>query len=294
MSHNDKNTHNYQISSLDKIINDSSVAIEFQNVYFAYTEERMILKNVSFTINDNEYVCVIGHNGSGKSTISKVLTGLLKPKSGVIKLFGIEISAANLKYLRNNIGIVFQNPDNQFVGITAEDDIAFGLENRKVPPNKMWDIINDAAVATGIEDLLKKESLELSGGQKQRVAIASVLAINPKVIIFDESTSMLDPKGKNELKELMVSLRDVAKKTIISITHDMEEVVKADKVIVMSNGEVQYIGTPQEIFANEERLLKMQLDIPFTLKLAKTLKEKGLKIDLTLNNEELIEKICKN
>jgi len=137
MSHNDKNTHNYQISSLDKIINDSSVAIEFENVYFAYTEERMILKNVSFTINDNEYVCVIGHNGSGKSTISKVLTGLLKPKSGVIKLFGIEISAANLKYLRNNIGIVFQNPDNQFVGITAEDDIAFGLENRKVPPNKM-------------------------------------------------------------------------------------------------------------------------------------------------------------
>ena len=221
MSHNDKNTHNYQISSLDKIINDSSVALEFENVYFAYTEERMILKNVSFTINDNEYVCVIGHNGSGKSTISKVLTGLLKPKSGVIKLFGIEISAANLKYLRNNIGIVFQNPDNQFVGITAEDDIAFGLENRKVPPNKMWDIINDAAVATGIEDLLKKESLELSGGQKQRVAIASVLAINPKVIIFDESTSMLDPKGKNELKELMVSLRDVAKKTIISITHDI-------------------------------------------------------------------------
>lgn len=284
----------YHISSLDQAIDASKIAIEFQNVVFSYTEERTVLKNVSFSIDANEYVCIIGHNGSGKSTISKVLTGLLKPSSGIIKLFGIEISAVNLKYLRNNIGIVFQNPDNQFVGITAEDDIAFGLENRKVPQNKMWDIINEAAGALDIQHLLKKESLELSGGQKQRVAIASVLAINPKVIIFDESTSMLDPKGKSELKDLMVSLRDVAKKTIISITHDMEEVVRADKVIVMNNGEVQFIGTPKDIFADEEKLVKMKLDIPFTLKLAKLLKEKGMKIDLTLDNEELISQICQS
>lgn len=284
----------YHISSLDQAIDASKIAIEFQNVVFSYTEERTVLKNVSFSIDANEYVCIIGHNGSGKSTISKVLTGLLKPSSGIIKLFGIEISAVNLKYLRNNIGIVFQNPDNQFVGITAEDDIAFGLENRKVPQNKMWDIINEAAGALDIQHLLKKESIELSGGQKQRVAIASVLAINPKVIIFDESTSMLDPKGKSELKDLMVSLRDVAKKTIISITHDMEEVVRADKVIVMNNGEVQFIGTPKDIFADEEKLVKMKLDIPFTLKLAKLLKEKGMKIDLTLDNEELISQICQS
>lgn len=284
----------YHISSLDQAIDASKIAIEFQNVVFSYTEERTVLKNVSFSIDANEYVCIIGHNGSGKSTISKVLTGLLKPSSGIIKLFGIEISAVNLKYLRNNIGIVFQNPDNQFVGITAEDDIAFGLENRKVPQNKMWDIINEAAGALDIQHLLKKESLELSGGQKQRVAIASVLAINPKVIIFDESTSMLDPKGKSELKDLMVSLRDVAKKTIISITHDMEEVVRADKVIVMNNGEVQFIGIPKDIFADEEKLVKMKLDIPFTLKLAKLLKEKGMKIDLTLDNEELISQICQS
>lgn len=290
---NDKqiNEENH-LPSIDKLIENSEVAVEFENVTFGYTEDIIVLNNVSFKINSNEYVCIIGHNGSGKSTISKVLTGLLKPKSGKIKLFGVEISAVNLKYLRNNIGIVFQNPDNQFVGITAEDDIAFGLENRKVPSDKMWDIIYEAASATGVEHLLKKESLELSGGQKQRVAIASVLAINPKVIIFDESTSMLDPKGKIELKDLMVSLRDIAKKTIISITHDMEEVVRADKVIVMSKGEVQYIGTPKEVFANEENLKKMKLDIPFTLKLSKLLKEQGLDVDLTLENEELIKSIC--
>lgn len=288
------NEREYHISSLDQAIDASKTAIEFENVVFSYTEDRVVLNNVSFSIDANEYVCIIGHNGSGKSTISKVLTGLLKPASGVIKLFGIEISAVNLKYLRNNIGIVFQNPDNQFVGITAEDDIAFGLENRKVPQNKMWDIINEAAGALDIQHLLKKESLELSGGQKQRVAIASVLAINPKVIIFDESTSMLDPKGKSELKDLMVSLRDVAKKTIISITHDMEEVVRADKVIVMNKGEVQFIGKPKDIFPDEDKLVKMKLDIPFTLKLAKLLKDKGMKIDLTLDNEELINQICQS
>ncbi|WP_051675922.1 energy-coupling factor transporter ATPase [Ureaplasma canigenitalium] len=271
---------------------NSTVAVEFQNVFFGYNEDRTVLKDVSFSINKNEYICIIGHNGSGKSTISKVLTGLLKPQQGTIKLFGIEISAVNLKYLRNNIGIVFQNPDNQFVGITAEDDIAFGLENRKVPQNKMWDIINEAAGALDIQDLLKKESLELSGGQKQRVAIASVLAINPKVIIFDESTSMLDPKGKNELKDLMVSLRDVAQKTVISITHDMEEVVRANRVIVMNDGQVQFIGTPEEVFQDEEKLHQMQLDIPFTLKLSKLLRENGMDVKLTLKNEELINSIC--
>ncbi len=287
-----KTQKGYHIASLDNAIENSTVAVEFQNVFFGYNEDRTVLKDVSFSINKNEYICIIGHNGSGKSTISKVLTGLLKPQQGTIKLFGIEISAVNLKYLRNNIGIVFQNPDNQFVGITAEDDIAFGLENRKVPQNKMWDIINEAAGALDIQDLLKKESLELSGGQKQRVAIASVLAINPKVIIFDESTSMLDPKGKNELKDLMVSLRDVAQKTVISITHDMEEVVRANRVIVMNDGQVQFIGTPEEVFQDEEKLHQMQLDIPFTLKLSKLLRENGMDVKLTLKNEELINSIC--
>nr|WP_318032054.1 energy-coupling factor transporter ATPase [Ureaplasma sp. ES3154-GEN] len=273
-------------------MNESATAVSFENVYFSYNEDRVILKDVSFEINKNEYVCIIGHNGSGKSTISKVLTGLLKPASGKIKLFGIEINEVNLKFLRNNIGIVFQNPDNQFVGITAEDDIAFGLENRKVPSHQIWDIIAEAAQAAGVYDLLKRESLELSGGQKQRVAIASVLAINPEVIIFDESTSMLDPKGKKELKELMIGLRDVTKKTIISITHDMEEVINADKVIVMKAGEVQFIGKPQDVFENEDKLKAMNLDIPFTLKLSKLLKQSGLDVDLTLNNKELIKRIC--
>ncbi|MCV3754014.1 energy-coupling factor transporter ATPase [Ureaplasma zalophigenitalium] len=281
-----------KFKDIDNLVHDSETAVSFENVFFSYNEDRVILKDVSFEINQNEYVCIIGHNGSGKSTISKVLTGLLKPASGAIKLFGIQINEVNLKFLRNNIGIVFQNPDNQFVGITAEDDIAFGLENRKVPPHQMWDIIAEAAKAAGVYDLLKRESLELSGGQKQRVAIASVLAINPSVIIFDESTSMLDPKGKRELKDLMIGLRDVAKKTIISITHDMEEVINADKVIVMKAGEVQFIGKPQDVFENEEKLKAMNLDIPFTLKLSKLLKQSGLNVDLTLNNKELIKRIC--
>ncbi|MCV3743822.1 energy-coupling factor transporter ATPase [Ureaplasma sp. ES3154-GEN] len=291
MSQNTNNTI-IKFKEIDHLINESATAVSFENVYFSYNEDRVILKDVSFEINKNEYVCIIGHNGSGKSTISKVLTGLLKPASGKIKLFGIEINEVNLKFLRNNIGIVFQNPDNQFVGITAEDDIAFGLENRKVPSHQIWDIIAEAAQAAGVYDLLKRESLELSGGQKQRVAIASVLAINPEVIIFDESTSMLDPKGKKELKELMIGLRDVTKKTIISITHDMEEVINADKVIVMKAGEVQFIGKPQDVFENEDKLKAMNLDIPFTLKLSKLLKQSGLDVDLTLNNKELIKRIC--
>ncbi len=268
-------------------------AVEFTNVSYGYTKERLALEDVSFSIDEGEYVCIIGHNGSGKSTVSKVLTGLLKPQKGYIKLFTEKISLANLKFLRNNIGIVFQNPDNQFIGMTAEDDIAFGLENRKVPREMIWDIILRAAEAVNITQLLKKESSELSGGQKQRVAIASILAINPKVIIFDESTSMLDPKGKVELKELMVKLRDEAMKTVISITHDMEEVIRADKVIVMDQGHVIKFGKPSEVFENEKFLQEIKLDVPFTLKLSRLLKEKSNKeINLTLDHKELIKQIC--
>ncbi len=281
------------LRQVEKDIAAAKQAVEFTNVSYGYTKERLALEDVSFSINEGEYVCIIGHNGSGKSTISKVLTGLLRPSKGHIKLFGERISLANLKFLRNNIGIVFQNPDNQFIGMTAEDDIAFGLENRKVPREMMWSIILKAAEAVDITQLLKKESSELSGGQKQRVAIASILAINPKVIIFDESTSMLDPKGKTELKELMVKLRDEAMKTVISITHDMEEVIKADKVIVMDQGRVIRFGTPAKVFENEAFLQEIKLDVPFTLKLSRLLKEKSnKKINLTLDHKELIKQIC--
>ncbi len=266
-------------------------AIEFSHITFGYTPDMINLDDVSFSIYENEYVCVIGHNGSGKSTMSKVLTGLLKPQKGIIKLFDQEINQTNLKHLRDNIGIVFQNPDNQFIGLTPEDDIAFGLENRKILPSKMWPIIKEVAQAVNITKLLKLDAAKLSGGQKQRVAIASVLAINPKVIIFDESTSMLDPKGKADLKELMLILKNKFHKTVVSITHDMEEVVNADKVIILKGGRLQIIGTPQQVFENQEFLKEIQLDIPFNLNLSKKLAELDSRIKPSLKLDNLINQL---
>ncbi|MDE6477294.1 MAG: energy-coupling factor transporter ATPase [Mycoplasmoidaceae bacterium] len=266
-------------------------AIEFSHITFGYTPDMINLDDVSFIVYENEYVCIIGHNGSGKSTLSKVLTGLLKPQNGKIKLFDQEITQTNLKHLRDNVGIVFQNPDNQFIGLTPEDDIAFGLENRKVSPSKMKPIIKEVAKAVNITNLLKLDAQKLSGGQKQRVAIASVLAINPKIIIFDESTSMLDPKGKADLKELMLILKNKYHKTIVSITHDMEEVVNADKVIILKAGKLQRVGTPSEVFENEKFLKEIQLDIPFNLDLSKQLSEKNPKIKPTLKLENLIKQL---
>lgn len=273
--------------------NSKKLAVEFKNVFFEYLDNSLVLKNVSFKIYESEYVCIIGHNGSGKSTISKILTGLLQPKSGKIYIFNCVIDESNVKNFRDNVGIVFQNPDNQFIGLTAEDDIAFGLENKKVDPEKMQSIINRVAKVVSIKNLLKLESNKLSGGQKQRVAIASVLAMDPKIIIFDESTSMLDPKAKQQLKDLMIILKNKYKKTVISITHDMEEVVKADRVIVMDGGKVIANGEPNKIFNNQKFLQKINLDIPFTLKLSNILSLKNKDINPTLNYETLIENIWK-
>lgn len=266
-------------------------AIEFSNITFGYTKDMINLDDVSFTIFENEYVCIIGHNGSGKSTLSKVLTGLLKPQKGTIKLFDQVINQQNLKHLRDNVGIVFQNPDNQFIGLTPEDDIAFGLENRKVNPKQMKKIIWQVARAINIVDLLKLDAQTLSGGQKQRVAIASVLAINPKIVIFDESTSMLDPRGKAELKQLMLQLKNKYHKTVVSITHDMEEVVNADKVVILKGGKLQKVGSPAEVFENEKFLKEIQLDIPFNLDLSKQLSTKMKNIKPSLKLENLITQL---
>lgn len=278
---------------LSKEDNLDKVAIEFNDILFSYDGTRKTLDNVNFKIFDNEYVCIIGHNGSGKSTISKVLVGLLKPLNGYISIYGVKISYENIKYLRDNVGIIFQNPDSQFIGLTTEDDIAFGLENKKIHPKVMKEIISNVVKIIGIEDFLKKDSVSLSGGQKQRVAIASVLATNPKIMIFDESTSMLDPKGKKELKETILKLKHEAKKTIISITHDMDEVLNADKVIVMEKGKVKMIGKPSEIFVDEKKLKDLALDFPFSLKLSRLLKDKKVVNKLSINMDDLVESICK-
>lgn len=266
-----------------------SVAVRFDRISFGY-DETLVVKEVSFEIYQPEYVCIIGHNGSGKSTISKLLTGLLKPRSGIIYLYGHPVTKTNLKFLRDNVGIIFQNPDNQFIGITAEDDIAFGLENRKFPRNEMRAIVHNVAKQVGIEHILKVEPHKLSGGQKQRVAIASILAINPNVILFDESTSMLDPKGKIDIKQFMITLKNSGK-SIISVTHDMEEVINADRVFVMNHGHLVRVGKPEEIFQDEEFLREIRLDIPFTLSLGKELNKKNPLIEPTLNQPKLIRNI---
>lgn len=279
----------------NNISHGKEVAVEFNNINFSYNLDPNLLnlKNINFKIHENEYVCVIGHNGSGKSTISKVLTNILKPLSGEIKIFGTPINYYNNKFLRDNVGIIFQNPDSQFIGLTTEDDIAFGLENKKIDPLEMRNIINEVAKTIDITHLLDKDSISLSGGQKQRVAIASVLAMNPRIMIFDESTSMLDPRGKKELKQIMLDLKKHANKTIISITHDMDEVLNADKVIVLEKGEIKMIGKPDEIFVDEASLKRMALDFPFLIKLSKHLKDKNVLSKITINLDELVDQVCK-
>lgn len=288
MSKNKKNKIN---RSADKKVDD--ISLEISDVSFRYRENLpKALSNVSYKINHGEYVTIVGHNGSGKSTLSKIIIGVLKPKEGHIKIFGNEMTNKNITSVRQYLGIVFQNPDNQFIGSTVKDDIAFGLENRCLKQEDMQPIIDSAAKKVGMQDFLDHEPLMLSGGQKQRVAIASVLALSPEIIIFDEATSMLDPKGKKEVKKIMLELKETRKKTIISITHDMDEIINADKVLVMNKGELVKAGTPEEILKNKEFIKSIHLDVPFVVNLHDEISKQGLKLEETLSLEKLVEEIC--
>lgn len=266
-------------------------AIEVKNLNYSYGDIQ-VLKNINFTIEKGSYVTIIGHNGSGKSTLAKLLMGLLDVEKDTITINNMELNEDNLYKIRKEIGIVFQNPDNQFIGSSVADDIAFGLENHQVDPAKMDQIIFDCAKKVGMENYLNHEPTKLSGGQKQRVAIAGVLAMNLKIIIFDEATSMLDPKGKKEINDLMKKLHDTNEYTIISITHDIEEIVNSDQVIVLDNGKLKYNGTPEEVLSHDEELIKMHLDIPFTHKIYKQLNKKGIKIKKNNSIEEVVEQLC--
>lgn len=268
--------------------------IEFKNIYFSYlNNDNYNLKNLSFKIYENEYICVIGHNGSGKSTISKILSGLLKPQRGSILINEIEMNYKNVSDLKKNIGIIFQNPDNQFVGITAEDDIAFGLENYLVKHENMQEIIDSSSKIINITSILKNEVHTLSGGQKQKVAITSILALLPSIIIFDESTSMLDSKAKLELKKLMKFLQKDLNKTIISITHDMEELRYADRILFMSSGELLKFDKPINLLYDKKFMNENSLDIPYDLKLLNLISERGVKISPTLDHKKVIDQVAK-
>ena len=241
--------------------------IKLENVSFKYNiNEPYALHDVSFTVNDNEWVSVLGHNGSGKSTIAKLLIGLLKPTGGKIVYDDVELNEESVNSIRKRVGIVFQNPDNQFVGYNVKYDIAFGLENHMVPRLEMMDLIKEYTAKVGMENELEREPQTLSGGQKQRVAIAGILALNCDIIILDEATSMLDPEGVEEITKLIVELKEKYNKTIICITHDLALANKSDRLIVLKDGNIIKEGIPSEVFQDRDLLLSSNLDMPFSLR----------------------------
>ena len=270
-------------------------AVEVRNLSFSYDPQvkTRTIDRVSFSIPSGSYTTIIGHNGSGKSTIAKLLLGLLEKAEGEIYIDGLELNLENLREIRGKIGIVFQNPDNQFIGSTVRDDIAFGLENHCVPQQEMDGIIEKFAARVNMSEFLNSEPTKLSGGQKQRVAIAAVLAMRHDIIVFDEATSMLDPTGKREINNLIKELHKDKKLTVISITHDIEEVAQSDNVIVVNKGKIALVGTPKEVFRNEKLMESMQLDIPFVYKVRNALKKKGIRVSDELDMERMAEEVCR-
>ncbi len=241
--------------------------IKVSDLSFSYNNVDEALKHVDLEISKGSWVSILGHNGSGKSTLSKLLVGLLSPSSGEIYIDGMKLDEAHIAQIRKKIGIVFQNPDNQFVGVTVKHDIAFGLENQCIPYNEMVEKIHHYASLVGMEELLSKEPHQLSGGQKQRVAIAGALAMEQDIMILDEATSMLDPEGTQEIITLIKLLNKDLNKTIITITHELSFAAQSDYLIVLKDGEVILQGTPKEVFNQEDLLKSSNLELPFGLSL---------------------------
>lgn len=264
--------------------------ISFDHVTFTYPDSsRPAVSDLSFTIERGSWTALIGHNGSGKSTVSKLINGLLAPDDldkSTIMVDGVKLGADTVWEVREKVGIVFQNPDNQFVGATVSDDVAFGLENRAVPRPEMLKIVAQAVADVGMADYADSEPSNLSGGQKQRVAIAGILAVKPQVIILDESTSMLDPEGKEQILDLVRKIKEDNNLTVISITHDLEEAAGADQVLVLDDGQLLDQGKPEEIFSKVEMLERIGLDIPFVYRLKQLLKERGIELPDEIDDEE--------
>ena len=266
--------------------------IEIKHLSFEYEEGSKTIEDISFEIQKGSYTTILGHNGSGKSTIAKLLMGLLEKKSGDIIVGGITLTEETLSEVRNQIGIVFQNPDNQFIGATVRDDIAFGLENTCVDPALMDDNIHEYAKKVNMLEFLDHEPTKLSGGQKQRVAIAGILAMSPSIIILDESTSMLDPKGKTEINALVHQLNKDKNMTILSITHDIEEAAMSDYVILLGDGHIIDTGTPENVLMKQQQIESLSLDIPFAYKISKGLQSKGIQVNDYIDKEKLVKELC--
>ena len=274
-----------------------SNAIEFKDVTFTYPESKApVLKKINFKVKKGSWTALIGHNGSGKSTISKLINGLLLPdkdSGSVITVSGMNLNSENVWDIREKVGIVFQNPDNQFVGATVGDDVAFGLENRGVPRDQMVQTVKKVLSDVGMLDYIDAEPANLSGGQKQRVAIAGILAVEPEIIILDESSSMLDPSGRDKILKIIKRLMSEKNLTILSITHDIDEADMADNVIVLNDGKILAQASPTEIFSQTEMLRQIGLDIPFVDKLIYKLNQLGITIPKDVQTkDELKQYLC--
>ena len=267
--------------------------IEVKDLSFRYKEDQGYydVNNVSFHVKRGEWLSIVGHNGSGKSTTIRLIDGLLEAESGEIWIDGQLLSSENVWDLRRQIGMVFQNPDNQFVGATVEDDVAFGLENQGLPREEMKKRVADSLELVGMLDFKKREPARLSGGQKQRVAIAGVVALRPAILILDEATSMLDPEGRRELIQTVQEIRKGYQMTVVSITHDLEEVAMSDRVLVMKKGQVESTSSPRELFSRAD-LDQIGLDDPFTNQLRESLRETDYQLpDGYLTEGELEDKL---
>lgn len=267
--------------------------IDVKNLSFRYKEsqEYYDVKDITFHVKRGEWLSIVGHNGSGKSTTVRLIDGLLEAESGEIVIDGQRLTEENVWNIRRQIGMVFQNPDNQFVGATVEDDVAFGLENQGLSRQEMKKRVEEALDLVGMLDFKKREPARLSGGQKQRVAIAGVVALRPAILILDEATSMLDPEGRRELIETVKGIRKDYDMTVISITHDLEEVAMSDRVLVMKKGEIESTSSPRELFSRND-LDQIGLDAPFSNQLKNSLSQNGYDLpENYLTESELEDKL---
>ena len=265
--------------------------LEVENLTFKYEEnqEAPTLDGVSFAVQSGEWVSIIGQNGSGKSTTARAIDGLLENVSGNIKIDGQILSVENVWALRQKIGMVFQNPDNQFVGATVEDDVAFGMENQGIPREEMILRVDQALKQVNMLEFKGKEPARLSGGQKQRVAIAGIIALRPEIIILDEATSMLDPTGRAEIMRVIREIKAEYNLTVLSITHDLDEATLSDRVLVMRAGKIIKSAKPEELFGSGEDMINFGLDMPFTSNLAEDLRADFNLPEKYLNEEKLAE-----
>lgn len=271
--------------------------ITLENIMYRYNndQENNILDDVSFTIEKGEWVTIIGANGSGKSTLVKTLNGLNVPQNGNVIIDGLALNEENIWAIRQKVGMVFQNPDNQFVGSTVADDVAFGLENIGMPRDEMIVKIDQALQQVGMQNFKMHEPARLSGGQKQRVAIAGILALAPDIIVLDEATSMLDPKGRAEVLATVQAIKEENNLTVISITHDLNEAAQADRIFVMEKGQIKYENKPEEIFKLGDHLVELGLNVPFVEQLKTALITRGLELpDEYMTEERLVEYLWKS